>query len=681
MKFPALIGVASLLMLFLAAAAQQAPPTPAGPAPASPGPVTYESINDPQCLHAGLSGTCNLLQGNFSGPLQPNGFGHRILFSPQVHTWGPSTNFGNMGGWTVTSVIGSPQVTFGNSGIDQYEGAGIVKNATGDLGGLYLYVYGGGRAALSDEGVTGITVQSGEIAGYFHGTVARGAGPGSTALQLAVNPAAKPGWGATCNGCMLLDISKGEIAGRLNGRSQPFGKTYLNQLPTTAVTVHGVAGRLPLTTAWCTTVAALPWSNVAGQGTTRTVDCTLGAIGGQTPAFRAGDVVAIAGPQYPEEVRLTGVEAPRNGLQRLTLEVRNPHTAGSIVFQGGIAGQSLSFDANLAATGFRTSYYVFGSVDGVHLIYGSQIAGTISTHTLPRLTSEAEQIDSGFHLYPSAEVVANTAAPAAPLLEPNKVNWETGDTVENPRFQSFGGFGIFDNCTVFTPTDQDGALGCMNISMSGPAISGTYHPFYLSNNNPASLYRPGGGAVDPVPAMSFGGNFADLLKFQRGPMPAGQEYNAVIDIGNTALGDKTPFNLFALPGSRPAEAQVTYDPGTLLVGFPQGMITSRINTLSNCSGAVGQETACGFAASGSFSIPAGASSVRVTTGAVNAASQILITPDMSLDGRLNTTCSKDVTTALQPFGVSARVPGRSFTLSIAGKAGVHPNCYSFTIVN
>ena len=647
----------------------------AAPAVSTTGPATSLS-SDPQC-----KGACDVVHGTFSAPVRPNGIGSWDLFSPGVITYGPSANFGNMGGWTVSHVISSPKVIFGTSGIDQYEYANVVKNATGDLAGVYLYVYGGGRSAMSDEGVTGVTAESGEIGGYFHGTIAGGAGLGAAALRLKQDLMAKPGWGATCSGCMLLNISRGEIAGTLNGKSQPFGGTYLYQLPTTAVTVRGVPGRLPLTTAWCTTTAAFPYSDHAGEGTTRTVDCLLGAIGAGTPAFRTDDVVVIAGPQYPEQVRLTGAETPRNGVQRLTLEVRNPHTAGSIVFQGGLAGESLSFDANLAATGFRTSYYVFGSVDGVNLIYGSQIAGQLPAHQLPRMGAEAEQTNSGFHLYPSAEVVANTSEQAAPRLEANKVDWRLGDTVENPRFQSFGGQGIFDHCTVYTPTDQDGSAGCMTISMQGPAISGTYHPFRMRNNNPATLYRPGGGAVDPVSAMWFEGNYGDLLKFQQGPMPATQQYNAVIDIVNTALGDMTPFNLFALPGSKPGEAMVTYDPATLLVGFPQGISTERLYTAQDCSAPVATEASCGMAASGSFALPPGASMVKIMTGAVSAGSQILITADTSLDSRLNTRCNQDLRSALQPFGVVARVPGKSFTMSLAGTAATAPNCYSFTIVN
>ena len=213
----------------------------------------------------------------FSAPLQPNGTGHRSQTVRELNTYGPSVNFGNSGGWTITHVIEAPHIIFGTSGIDQYEGANILKNGTGDLAGLYLYVYGGGRAAQSDEGVTGLTVESGEIAGYFHGMIAGGAGAGATALTLKTDSTAQHNHPYTCVGCMLLDVSKGKIAGKLNGPSQPFGSTYLYELPTTGVTEAGAPTRLPLTQAWCTTTNAIPPTTQAGVGTSRTVNCTLGA--------------------------------------------------------------------------------------------------------------------------------------------------------------------------------------------------------------------------------------------------------------------------------------------------------------------------------------------------------------------------------------------------------------------
>lgn len=638
------------------------------------------STTDPNCgdSHGGMV-DCEQHSASFDSPQNADGTGHRSLIFHDLKTSGPSVNFGNYGGWTVTHVVDAPDIVFGTSGIDQYEGANIVKNGVGDLAGLYFYVYGGGRAAASDEGVTGITVESGEINGYFHGTVHSGGAPGSTALTLVPNKAQK-NWRATCVGCMLLDISKGSIGGMLNGPTRHFGSTYLFELPTTGVVDRVGRTGLPLTHAWCTTVTSLPFSATAGVGSRHTIDCVLGRIGNSTPAFTAGGVVTVAGPEYPEQAAILATEQPSAGHQTLTLSVRNPHEPGSILFQGGIAGQSLSFDENLAATGFRTSYYVFGSVDGVNLIYGSQIAGSLVAHGLPRLRQEAEQLNSGFHLYPSAEIVANTTTPSAPQLEPNSVDWEMGDTVENPRFQSFGGFGVRDSCQAYTPTDQDLSSGCMLIEVGGPGVSGTYHPFRMMNYNSLKLYRGGGGVVDPVPAISLEGIYSESIQIDHGPLPSTWGRNAIIDVVHTATGDQSPFNLFSLPGSQPGQTNVTYDPATLLIGFPEGIVTRSLGTTSNCANNHNPAN-CGSSASGSIAIPAGSNSVTVVTGAVTANSQILITPDATLDSRLGVTCNKDPAMAFAPMGIVKRTPGGGFVLGTSITISGGSNCYSFAVMN
>jgi hypothetical protein len=613
------------------------------------------------CAAGSKSNSCEQHIGVFNTPQVPSGFYHRFLNVNDLTTYGPSINFGNAGGWTVTAVSAAPHVVFGTSGIDQYMSANVIKNGTGDLAGLYLYVYGGGRAAQSDEGVTGATIESGEIPGYFHGTIASGAAPGATSLTLTDNTSAPHDWHYTCDGCMLLDISKGTIAGTNS--------------------VNGAPASLPVTKAWCTILKAIPPTDTAGIGTPRTVGCTLGSIGGATPAFRAGQIATIAGKWYPEQVLISQADPPSGGVQTLTFAARNPNPVGSILFQGGIAGQSLSFDDNLALTGFRTSYYVFGSLDGANLIYGSQIAGNLTpAHLLPRFGADAETTTSGYHLYPSAEIVANTAQPSSPTLEPNAVNWEAGDTVEDPRFQSFGGIGLRDVCSAYTPSDEGNATGCLGVQVVGPGVSGTYHPFTINNENKLSLYTQGGGKLSPVPAILTVGPFGDLMVFGQGPSSGPRDANAVINITHTANNDNTPFNLFALPtGGYAGAATVSYDPGTRLIGFPQGIVTATLGTPQNCA-VTASPGNCNQASAGSFALPAGASSITIDTSRVTPVSEILITPDASLSNKLNTSCNTNPASAFAPYGITARVPGRSFTLSIATPANA-PNCYSFTIVN
>ena len=635
----------------------------------------------PDCEHGGNTNSCEHHTGVFSKPAVQSGYGHRTLVFQDLNTYGPSVNFGNSGGWTITHVIEAPHIVFGTSGIDQYLGASMVKNGTGDLAGMYLYVYGGGRAAQSDEGVTGVTVESGEIPGYFHGTIASGGAPGATSLNLTDDTKAQHDWHYTCDGCMLLDISKGTIAGNLNGKAVPLPGTYLMQLPTTNDSINGSPGRLPLTRAWCTLTAALLPPKTAGTGTTRTVNCTLGQIGGATPAFHAGEMATVAGRWYPEQVLIAKADPPSGGVQSLTFDARNPNAIGSILFQGGIAGQSLSFDENLSYTGFRTSYYVFGSIDGTNLIYGSQVAGDLTPgHVIPRPGADAESITSGFHLYPSAEIVANSAQPSAPTLEPNAVAWANGDIVENPRFQSYGGVGVRDVCQAFTPSDEGVASACMQIQVSGPGVAGTYHPFRLTNGNPVSLYSAGGGKLGAVAAYQTTGPFSDLMSFYDGPAGNPPVPGAVISITHTVNGDNTPFNLFSLPsGHIPGTTFVSYDPATHLIGFPQGIVTSNLGTQQNCASAAPRPN-CNQASAGSVVIQPGSTSVLVTTSRVTVASEILVTPDTSLGARLGINCNQNLSSAFAPYGITARTPGKTFTLSVAAPANA-PNCYSFTIIN
>jgi hypothetical protein len=381
-------------------------------------------------------------------------------------------------------------------------------------------------------------------------------------------------------------------------------------------------------------------------------------------------VATIAGPNYPEQAMVTSVGSPSGGVQTITLLARNPSAAGAIVFQGGVAGQSLSFDDNLAFSGFRTSYYALGSVDGVNLIYASQSGGGVPGMLLPRAGAEAEQSNSGFHLYPSAEIVANTQSPAAPILEPNNVEWANGDVVEDPRYQSVGGTGVKDLCVQVTPSDQRNASNCMTIELHGAGIAGTYRPFHLVNYNPFNMYAGFGGPLNAPVGMGFAGPLTDLIMMDDAPV------GSLFVIGRTANRSGKPFNLFSLPSTGGSEAAfVSYDPVTLRVGFPQGLTTGNIATRVNCIG-----TNCNGAMAGSFAIPAGANSVTIADSAITPDSQILITPDASLDARLNLTCNKNPSSAFAPFGILSRTPGRGFTVGVA-TAGNAPNCYSYTIIN
>jgi len=110
--------------------------------------------------------------------------------------------------------------------------------------------------------------------------------------------------------------------------------------------------------------------------------------------------------------------------------------------------------------------------------------------------------------------------------------------------------------------------------------------------------------------------------------------------------------------------------------FPGSLSSSSLHTSANCNSSA-TPALCGSAAAGHVSIPAGGSSVAVTTTAVTSGSEILITFDSSLASELSLTCN---TNPQQPY-VIARTPGAGFTLSVPERFIANPGCFSFHIVN
>jgi hypothetical protein len=103
-------------------------------------------------------------------------------------------------------------------------------------------------------------------------------------------------------------------------------------------------------------------------------------------------------------------------------------------------------------------------------------------------------------------------------------------------------------------------------------------------------------------------------------------------------------------------------------------------TATNCASSA-SPAVCAAAPAGAVVIPVGETSVTVNTTAVTANSEIRVTPDASLGARLGVTCNSTAATAFAGFGVSARTPGISFTISTTGTVATNPACYSYTIVN
>lgn len=114
-----------------------------------------------------------------------------------------------------------------------------------------------------------------------------------------------------------------------------------------------------------------------------------------------------------------------------------------------------------------------------------------------------------------------------------------------------------------------------------------------------------------------------------------------------------------------------------ICGLPgKPIVVSSYGTLSNCSSS-SAPAACGSAAAGSVVIAPGSSNVVVNTTEVTADSQINLTFDSSIGTKLRVTCNA---TTQQPY-VSARVAGKSFTISVPNRFATNPGCVSYSITN
>lgn len=461
---------------------------------------------------------------------------------------GSGYSLGNSGGWS-GSKMDYKILNSSIRGISQTHSFTHNKHGVGDAAGIYGYVYSdGGISAQSDEAMSGITVEVFENNGYFHGTVAATIGLGDR----------KPQWAYTSgnnwntDGAYMLNISKGIIAGNMLAPSRPFTPTTQYGVEATFLRFLPVAdGCLPVSSAIgisTTTVGTAPFANTtADTPVSRTITVRLVEIDGVPQPFTPGHVM-VAGNYYPEQSIITSAELNEDGTQSITLGLRNPN-AQIILFQGGVAGQYISFDANLDWSGMRSSYFAFGSVTGNDLICGVNVCGSINSF-LPQTDQEAARADggpkSGFHLYPGAEVVSNPvySAPRG-TLEPNNVDWEVGDVVENPHYPIVSGSAARFSKIQHSPGNgQYGNHGLM-VACGGKGWGGNNsHMLYLENSNPLSNYTPNGGPLVLPNAISIYGPHAHTMYVRYAPPDTVP--SALLFVQNEAYPGQPLVNVIAL---------------------------------------------------------------------------------------------------------------------------------------
>lgn len=540
---------------------------------------------------------CSLTSVDFTAPSGSNGKIGQDAQHTVMTVSGPGVNLGNSGGWR-TPKLHNDQFIVATRGIAQAYSMGFEKHATGDTMGHYEYVYSdGGSTAESDESIKGYAIDMGEFGMYFHGTVSSTTGPGDLKPTLA--HVSGNNW--TTDGAPLLDISKGTIKGLITGPSVRAPGEYLYSFP--------VDNALPLSTAVGVCDTAIPNNNQVETNTP--FRCTVRLVSGR---FRPEGQVCVAGPRYPEQAPITAAGPVEGGRQEITIAVRNPNPAGANIFQGGLCGQYISFDANLRMSGFRSSYYAFGAVDAHHLIYGFNLRGTVGTLLPAGSGSEAEQFgvagSNGYHLYPGCEVINNQTVRADPVCEPNSVPWAQGDVVEAPHNVAVNVMGNFIDLMQNTPSNG-GLSGGTSLTFHGMGtVGGNFIAHSTSNANPEKLFTPFGGPFQAPDFHRISGYFNSGLVFFDAP-------GAVVRIFGRATDPSGLMTLFAMPGG-----ELKWDPatGTLVVphiragGATSSSSSNGPAALRGSSGSIGGGAlAVGSCASGTARITGATSQMVPTT--------------------------------------------------------------------
>ena len=542
---------------------------------------------------------CHLDEVVFDQPTESNGKISQAAHRIDVSAFGPGLSLGNMGGWRVNKV----DVEFldvANRGISQAHSLFLYKHAVGDTMGNYNYVYSdGGSTALSDESIKGDALDMGETTGYFHGTIASTTGTGDTVPALKF--VSGNNW--TTDGAPLLDISQGKLSGRITGAGPAVAGSTLGILK--------VENALPLSTAWGVCDSEIPNNNLVQKAAPFTCNVRLRAGN-----FAAGGTICVSGPNYPEQARITAASAANEDRQSITIEVRNPNSAGANIFQGGVCGQYISFDANLAVTGYRTSYYAFGAVDPHQLIYGYNLKGQVIAD-LP-MASEAERFGiqgrDGYHLYPGCEVITNRSLKADPVCEVNEVPWGVGDLVEAPHNVVVNTVGRFTDLTQNTPSN--GSLSSVDlVEFHGMgAVGNNFIAHRTVNLNDYKIFDRFGGMLGAPEMHRVEGYFSTGFSFGDAP-------GALIRIYGNPDHSNEPMTLFALPGG-----EITWNPATSTLRVPRiearnlgdssGTGSAALRGRSDVIG--GSPLALGSCATGVVSIPGATRSMVPVTVAETA---------------------------------------------------------------
>ena len=461
---------------------------------------------------------------------------------------GSGVDLGNQGGASVRKAT-STSVTSYVRGITQDHAGFINCRATGDCIASYEYIEAdGGESAASDETIGAYDAELNENGAYFRGTAPVNYGVGA----LNIDPTYTSGNPWTTDGTYFINTSRDVLTATQSGASVPIASStmadqsnaiMLNYLPLSTAA-------LPVTTTWAYAFGQpVTFPNgsstiTATQSISVTKSFTVQPIAGVYTPLPSSGVVCLASDIYPEMATITA-SGPMNAtshVQSVTMSLRNPHEDMAI-FVGGACGRFVSFDADsLTDTPTRQLFYVYGSLTGSDLIYGDSLFGYVTGPTIPYAGMIASKAGpNALHIFHGAEIVANRTAGANPTLEPNNMDIEAGDTLEDPHFPHVGFKGIGLKVQVTTPCTASGScdfLGFTNAALGGFTFGANY--FRTRNGVPESSYLAGGGKRIPGNGWKIEGPIGTVITMSEAPqgnLPGGAG-GGIISVGASPNGNE-----------------------------------------------------------------------------------------------------------------------------------------------
>jgi hypothetical protein len=150
--------------------------------------------------------------------------------------------------------------------------------------------------------------------------------------------------------------------------------------------------------------------------------------------------------------------------------------------------------------------------------------------------------------------------------------------------------------------------------------------------------------------------------------------NSQLKLGSEIIGEYNNKDIGIIPSTNGKVGVGTTMPSTLLDVNGDATLRGKVNT-TNCSSTSG---VCGSAPAGSVTLAAGATTATISTTAVTANSDIMVTENAAMGARLGVSCD---TTPGRTYAVSAVTPGVSFVITASASPTVNPACLSYWIVN